>query len=154
MNLPLSDNELIRQFHDTSLPTELFHHRQHVRVAWIYVQRHGVPAALTLFSESLRRFAIAKGANNLFHVTITWAYLLLINERQQACRAVDWETFAAANADLLTWKPSILDHYYTSATLWSERARHTFVMPDRGLANSTPATADGTAVASTLATRA
>ena len=130
----MRDTELLDQFERTTLPTDQFHHRQHVRVAWLYVQRCGMPDAITAFSAALRRFAIAKGATNLFHVTITWAYVLLINERQAACRAAGWESFAAANPDLLSWKPSILDDYYTNEALWSERARHTFVMPDRGLA--------------------
>ena len=131
---PLTDADLLRHFEDASLPTELFDHHQHVRVAWLFMQRDGMPAALATFSSALRQFANAKGAHNLFHVTITWAYLLLINERQQQCCAPDWTTFAARNADLLLWKPSILDRYYSADVLWSDRARHTFVMPDRALA--------------------
>ena len=129
--IQLSDQELLRQFEDTSLPTASFDHRQHVRVAWLFVIRYGMPDAITEFSAGLRRFADAKGAHTLFHVTITWAYLLLINERQQRCGAGDWHTFAAANGDLLTWKPSILDRYYTPDALWSDDARRMFVMPDR-----------------------
>ena len=127
----ISDDELLRQFEDTSLPTSLFDHRQHVRVGWLYVTRYGMPGALTAFPSALRAFADAKGAHNLFHVTITWSYLLLIHERQTACNAATWTAFASANLDLLTWKPSILDSYYTPDLLWSERARRNFVMPDR-----------------------
>ena len=127
----LTDAELLQRFEDTSLPTELFGHRQHVRVAWLFLQRDGMPDALRSFSEALRRFAAAKGAHQLFHVTITWAYLLLLNQRQQECLAADWESFASANADMLQWKPSVLDNYYTADVLWCERARHTFLMPDR-----------------------
>jgi hypothetical protein len=130
----LTDHELLRQFEDTSLPATLFDHRQHVRVAWLYVTRYGMPEAINAFATALRRFADAKGAHTLFHATITWAYLLLIHERQQAAPADDFEAFAAANADLLRWKPSILDSYYTADVLWSDRARATFLMPNRGLA--------------------
>lgn len=35
------------------------------------------------------------------------------------------------HADLLAWQPSILDRYYRAETLDSDRARRTFVMPDR-----------------------
>jgi hypothetical protein len=129
----LTDAELLQRFEDTSLPTELFGHRQHVRMAWLFVRRDGMPGALGSFSRALGRFAAAKGAHRLFHVTVTWAYLLLINERQQQCMAADWESFAAGNADLLQWKPSILDHYYSADALWSERARQVFLLPDRGL---------------------
>jgi hypothetical protein len=129
----ISDDDLLRQFNDVSLPTSLFDHRQHVRVGWLYVSRHGMPEALTAFPAALQHFANAKGAHNLFHVTITWAYLLLIHERQARSGAADWDTFAAANPDLLTWKPSIVDAYYSPELLWSEHARRTFVMPDRAV---------------------
>lgn len=130
----LSDEELLRCFEDMSLPAAVFDHRQHVRVAWLFVRRDGMPDALGTFSAALRRFADGKGAQELFHVTVTWAYLLLINERDQLCPHACWESFAARNADLLSWKPSILDAYYTSNVLWSDRARQAFVMPDRVLA--------------------
>jgi hypothetical protein len=127
----LTDEELLQGFVDTTLPTELFHHRQHVRTAWLFVRRHGMPDALREFPEALRRFADAKGATMLYHATITWAYLLLIHERQQRTPAMHWTTFAAENGDLLVWKPSILDTLYRPETLWSDLARRTFVMPDR-----------------------
>ena len=129
----LTDDDLLRQFLDTSLPTSLFDHQQHVRIAWLFVTREGIAAALTGFSGALQRFATSKGAHNLFHVTITWSFLFLINERQEQCAAQDWHTFAERNGDLLTWKPSILERYYTSETLWSERARRSFVLPDRAI---------------------
>lgn len=127
----LADEELLTQFEDASLPAAMFTHRQHVRVAWLFVMRHGMPDAIAAFSTALRAFADANHAHNLFHATITWAYLLLIHERQQQCQAKDFATFAARNADLFAWKPSILDRYYTPGVLWSERARQSFVMPDR-----------------------
>jgi hypothetical protein len=131
MSESLSDDELLRRFLDTSLPSAAFHHAEHVRVGWLFVRRVGLPAALAEFSAALRRFADAKGATMLYHVTITWAYLFLIDERQQRTPADDWPTFAAGNPDLLTWKPSVLDRFYTPETLWSDLARRTFVMPDR-----------------------
>lgn len=129
--IDLSDSALVEGFLDTSLPADAFHHAQHVRCAWLFVQRYGMPAALEAFPAALRRFADAKGATRLYHETITWAFLLLIHERQQRLPAADWPDFAAANADLLTWKPSVLDRLYTSETLASDVARRAFVMPDR-----------------------
>ena len=58
--------------------------------------------------------------------------MLLISERvQRAGGRLDWEEFASANPDLLTWRPSVLDEYYTPETLGSELARQVFVLPDR-----------------------
>ena len=131
IDLGLSDADLLARFEDTTLPTEAFPHAQHVRVAWMFVRQFGMPDALDRFSEALKRFAVAKGKPDLYHQTITWAYLLIIAERLARSTAATWDAFAAANPDLLTWKPSLLDRYYTTETLWSDFARHTFVMPDR-----------------------
>lgn len=129
----LTDEELLDGFASATLADGQFGHAEHVRVGWLFVRRYGLPEALATFPAALRRFAMAKAAPQLYHVTITWAYLLLIHARQQMCHAAVWADFAAANSDLLTWKPSILDDYYTPDTLWSEFARHTFVLPDRGI---------------------
>ena len=129
----LTDEDLVEGFERATLAAGQFGHAEHVRAAWLFVRRYGLPEALAAFPAALRRFALAKGAPHLYHVTITWAYLLLIHARQQTCQADVWQDFASANTDLLTWKPSILDHYYSPETLWSDFARHTFVMPDRGM---------------------
>lgn len=128
--MPASDAELLDDFVSTALPADQLHHAQHVRVAWMFVREHGMPAALGEFSSAIKRFAEAKGAHGLYHETITWAFLLIIAERLARKPCDTWEAFAADNADLLSWKPSILDRYYSKDLLGSELARATFVMPD------------------------
>ena len=122
--------DLFDRFVDTTLPADQFHHHQHVNVAWLFVQRYGMPAALAEFTAAIKRFAAAKGAHGLYHETITWAFLLLIAERQARNPAADFDAFAAANPDLLVWKPSILERYYSKELLTSELAKRTFLMPD------------------------
>jgi len=127
----MDPHELFDRFVDTTLPADQFHHRQHVQVAWLFVCRHGMPAALGKFSDAIRRFADAKGATGLYHETITWAFLLLIAQRQVRKPGQTWEQFEAANTDLLVWKPSILERYYSKELLASDLARRTFLMPDK-----------------------
>jgi hypothetical protein len=129
---PISDEDLLRVFEAGEEPPGGFHHREHVRAAWSYLQRHSMADALTRFSKALKRFAIARGKPNLYHETITTAFVLLINERlDDGQRARSWPEFADRNPDLLSWKPSILERYYHPETLGSEKARRTFVLPDR-----------------------
>jgi hypothetical protein len=129
--LPIADGELERHFDAGRMPPGGFRHADHVRVAWVYLRRHPPAQALDRFRAGLRRFAEAQGAAQLYHETITTAYLLLIHERLAASgRALSWEAFAAANPDLLAWKPSILDRYYRPETLASDRAKREFVAPD------------------------
>jgi hypothetical protein len=125
-------DDLIRRFEDGSLPASDFHHRDHVRLAWLYLSQEPPLAALARFAEGLKRFAARNGHEGLYHETITWAYLLLIHERRARGEAGEtWEEFAARNPDLLSWKPSVLDGYYREETLASDLARRVFVMPDR-----------------------
>jgi hypothetical protein len=123
----VTDAELIVGFAGASL--EEFHHRDHVRVAWLYLRREPLLQALPAFVRDLRRFAAAKGKPGLYHETVTWAYVLLIHERMREHE--DFDGFAARNPDLLQWSPSALDRYYRSETLASERARGAFLLPDR-----------------------
>ena len=124
-------SELLDKFLDATLPADQFHHAQHLEVAWMFVQRHGMPAALTEFTIAIKRFANAKGATGLYHETITWAFLLLIADRQARKPADAFDVFAADNPDLFSWKPSILDRYYSKDLLSSDLARRAFLMPDR-----------------------
>jgi hypothetical protein len=127
----MTDDELLQSFEAGDEPPGGFHHEQHVRVAWIYLQRLPLAEALGRFSTELKRFAEKQGAPQLYHETITVAFVLLINERLSGAHEMLWADFAARHPDLLAWKPSVLDRFYREETLWSERARRTFLMPDR-----------------------
>lgn len=124
----MHDEEFLRQFADGTL--EPFHHADHVRMAWLYLQRAPVLEAIAQFTTDLKQYATAKGAPQLYHETITWGYLLLIHERMQQAPATDWASFAAQHPDLLTWERSVLKRYYRAETLQSDFARRVFVFPD------------------------
>lgn len=125
-------NELVEAFENGAIDAGSFHHRDHVRVAWSYLQEFEFADAAARFVAALKRFAVANGVPNLYHATITWAYLVAIHDRMhREGGSGDWDSFAAANADLFAWKPSFLDTLYRPETLKSEHARKVFVLPDR-----------------------
>ena len=127
----MTDQELIEQFEDGTLPIEGFHHREHVRTAFLYLTKYPVLEALQIFSRTLRRFAETRGKPQLYHQTITWAYIFLIQERMaRAGNKQSWEEFARDNPDLLVWNDGILTRFYRSETLTSELARTVFLLPD------------------------
>ena len=127
----MTDQELIDQFENCTLPGECFHHREHVRVAFLYLTRYSVLDALQVFSKTLRRFAEARGKPQLYHETITCAYVFLIRERMaKAGKNQSWDGFARSNPDLLVWKDGILTRYYRPETLDSNLAQGVFVLPD------------------------
>ena len=123
----MDDRELLAAFESCTLPPSEFHHRNHVRVAWLYLRERPVLDALATFVASLKRYATSLGAATKYHETITFAFVFLIHERMQRVPFADFDAFAAANADLFN---GILAKYYDKETLASDLARHTFLMPD------------------------
>jgi hypothetical protein len=126
---------IIKEFEQGRAPGGSFHHADHIRVAFAYLSQYSVLEALEKFSAALQRFAAAQGKPQLYHETITWAYLFLIRQRMlSANQPQTWEEFAAANPDLLTWERGsggILAQYYQAETLASEAARAAFLFPDK-----------------------
>jgi hypothetical protein len=130
----MTGDELIEQFECSTTPADSFHHADHVRLAFEYLRRYAVLEALERFSAALKRYAAAQGKAQLYHETITWAYLFLIRERMvRTSGPQTWEEFASDNPDLLTWERGsrgILGRYYQPETLASDAARFAFVLPD------------------------
>lgn len=124
----MSDQALLRAFEDCSLSPADFRHRDHIFVAWSYLQTASFGEAGERFCRNLRRFAEAHGKTGLFHATITWAYVALIHERMQGWPP-DFEAFAAANPDLFDHVGGALARIYDEETLRCTSARRVFVLP-------------------------
>lgn len=123
----MDDRDFIAAFEDCTLPPDLFPHRSHVRLAWLYLREHSLLETLNRYSTGIQRYAASLGATAKYHETITWAFLFLIHERMQHASHDSFEEFASANEDLFG---PILERYYSPAALSSDLARRTFVLPD------------------------
>ncbi|MET8625947.1 hypothetical protein ABZW30_19705 [Kitasatospora sp. NPDC004669] len=120
---PDAFDELLR---DVMADAERFGHRQHVRLTWLAVRRHGATAALDLVGEGIRRTATKAGAPQKFHVTMTRAWVELVAHHAEG--AADFEEFAARHPELLD--RNLLSRHYRAETLADERARTAWVEPD------------------------
>jgi len=128
----MSEEELLAQLESCTLPEDQFHHADHLHAAWLYLSRFPASEAIAKFSKALRSYAASLGKAGRYHETVTWAYLLLLNERiQRSEPAATWGQFIVAHPDLFDWKNSILLRYYRPETLASDLARRVFVMPDK-----------------------
>ncbi len=123
----MENREFVEQFEACTLPPSQFHHRNHVRLAWIFLDELPLLDALARFRTSLQRYAGSLGASAKYHETITFAFLFLIHERMQRERFATFDEFADANPDLFG---PILSRYYAKETLESALARRVFVLPD------------------------
>jgi hypothetical protein len=128
----MTDDEFAKAFEALSLPARAFRHADHVRLAWIYLERMPLSAAIERYADRLRAFAAHIGKPGLYHETITYAFLMVTNERIGDGPAHEtWPEFQARNPDLLEGVRPALGRYYTEDRLASERSRVGFVMPDR-----------------------
>jgi hypothetical protein len=67
------------------------------------------------------------GRPQLYHETITIAFLALINERRGRGGGQGWSEFKRTNADLFDKR--CLDKWYSAEQLSSDLARKTFCLP-------------------------
>jgi hypothetical protein len=126
----VEDETLLRAFESCTLPPEALGHREHVRVAWICLRAHPrFEDAAQRFCAGLRRFAKGHGKAGLYHETITWAYLALVNERMRGPEEKTFEEFAAGNGDLFAPGLGALMGFYGRDVLGSERAKGVFLLP-------------------------
>ena len=104
-----------------------FPHSEHLRFAYEMLGVHSFGETVTRFSRGLRRLTEKSGRAQVYHETITVAFLALIAERRAIQDYSGWSDFVARNEDLL--EKSILRHWYSSAQLESDLARKVFCLP-------------------------
>jgi hypothetical protein len=128
------DDEFVGRFEACEL--EDFPHASHVRLACLYLDRHGEADTLGLLLRGLKRFAAAKGQPGRFHHTMTrgWLELIIMARRSHPhARTVD----ALMAACPLLADGRALTRYYSEAVLWSAKAREDWVPPDRAAFGAT-----------------
>jgi hypothetical protein len=116
-----------------ALDPAMFPHPEHVRLAYEMLGRHPFGEAVTRFSHGLRLLAAKAGRPDVYHETITVAFLALIGERRARARHADWHEFKANNSDLL--EKRCLERWYDADHLRSDLARQTFCLPRPRVAN-------------------
>ena len=128
--LDTSDREFLSAFESCEIPAAQFRHRDHLRLAYIYLTLHDVETALTKMRSGLQRFLAHVGAPpTKYHETITRAWLLAVEHFMEAAGATPrFEQFAAAAPRLFA--PGAMETHYTAELLGSEEARQRFVEPD------------------------
>ena len=107
-----------------------FSHREHVRMAFELLERHTFLEALDRFARALRFITARANKADVYHVTITVAFLALIAQRRAESPGSSWEDFIVRNSDLGDKK--VLERWYDPAALKSPVARTAFVLPAAG----------------------
>lgn len=125
-----TDEEFREALERCVIPNHAFRHRDHLRLAWIYLRGADLDTAGKRLSENIRRYARHHGSVQRYHETLTQAWARIV-------AVAIAETPGAGTFDaLLSTHPHLLDKdlplkHFSPALLWSARARERWVEPDR-----------------------
>jgi hypothetical protein len=122
----LTDDELVDGFEAGSLSE--FPHASHVRLTLVYLARHGRDETLRRLMDGLLRFATAKGQPQKFHVTMTRAWVDLIEAARRAHPHLTPSALQQACPELLD--RNALLRFYSAERLNSAEARERWIPPD------------------------
>ena len=124
-----SDEVFLRAFEDLSFPADLFHHREHIRVAWLYLKSSDASRAAERMSEGIRRFANHQGATQKYQHTLTLAWMRLVAAALvETPEGYTFEQFLAAHPDLDD--KNVLAKYYSNELMQTNAAAEGWVEPD------------------------
>ncbi|MDB5215479.1 MAG: Peptidyl-tRNA hydrolase, archaeal type [Myxococcaceae bacterium] len=128
----MDDQELWQAFGSASLPEKDWTHRGHLRVAWLYSQRHPLDEAHVLMRVGIIRLNAFHGLVETpargYHETITRVWLAIVRALMKEVPAASSLAFVEACGDRLG-RDALLRHY-SRERLTSVEARARFVEPD------------------------
>jgi hypothetical protein len=125
----MDDSAFVAAFEDCTLPTTLFRHREHLRLAWLYLRDLPYDEAALRMEQSIRRYAAHHGASDKYHHTVTMLWMRLIAAaRDETPGASTFEAFIAAHPDLLDKETP--RRFYSAQRFASVEARTRWVEPD------------------------
>jgi hypothetical protein len=131
MNAAVAPQWTIDAMESGTIDPNAFDHEAHIHVAWLYLERYPLADAIGRFTKALQRLTRKLGVPDKYNETISWFYMLLIEERRGASPTDSWIEFRRINPDLFSRDENILERYYSRELVFSDRARQSFVLPNQ-----------------------
>jgi hypothetical protein len=129
-DISIEDREFLRQFASGEIKPSEFHHREHIRLAYILLVTGNLDEATARMRDMLFAFIHRNGVDPVkYHETMTQAWVrAVLHFMQGAATYESASRFIACNGQLLN-QQIILSHY-SRELLYSAEARRHFVEPD------------------------
>jgi hypothetical protein len=125
----LGDEDFVRGFEECKLGHAAFRHADHIRLAWIYVSRHGGKEAEARLLAGIRKMALHANAPQKFLYTTTVAWTRLVAAAQENGGGADnFSEWIQLHPELLD--RNLLAKYYSAGSLETQEARSGWVEPD------------------------
>jgi hypothetical protein len=125
----MTDQEFIDGFFSGKLLNGEFHHRDHLRLTWLVLSRHGRERGSRMLAHGISHFAAAHGQASRYHETMTRFWIWLVDHVRTSQPQLD------SFEEFLTAFPAALDknlpfRHWTKEVMMSPSARSTWVEPD------------------------
>jgi CDP-diacylglycerol--glycerol-3-phosphate 3-phosphatidyltransferase len=125
----MTDDEFLQAFMDRTLSGTQFHHRDHLRLAWLLITRFDREAASVAIADGIRSFAIHHGHSQKYHETMTQFWVRIVAHAMMAHPEIEsFERFLEAFPLLLDGKLPF--RHWSHETMMTLAARSYWVEPD------------------------
>jgi len=124
----MDDTEFLRTFIAGWPAGERFGHREHLRVAWLVIDRHGAELAAEIVGQRLKGMAIAAGVAPLYNETMTRFWIRLLAHVREAT-GVESIDEAIARVPMLLDK-NLAQRHWSRTAMFGPAARAAWVEPD------------------------
>jgi len=128
----MNDDEFLAAFEARTL--DEFHHRDHIKVTYLYLRRFPLNDALAKVRAGLQALAVAWGApvddvEKGYHETMTQAWVRLVQVTLSDCgEAESADAFCDGQPELM--EKTRLELFYSRERLMTWEAKRGFVEPD------------------------
>jgi hypothetical protein len=128
-----NDDAFLAAFEDCSWPFEKWHHRQHIKIAYLYLRRYPFETAIAKMCSGIRAYNAAHRVPDAphrgYHETMTQAWMRLVHYTLSAFGPSETaDAFVDAQTQLLS--PRALLFFYSQDRLMSAEAKREFLEPD------------------------
>lgn len=129
-NIELSDSEFIEHFVSCTFNPKLFNHEAHLRLAWLYIRKHGIKKSKKIIQSQLFKYDEIVGKGEKFHTTLTVASIEIVNHFMEKSKSNSFIDFIEEFPRLRTNFKDLISAHYSFDICSSEKARAEYLEPD------------------------
>jgi hypothetical protein len=123
-----ADEQFLAAFEAGKIANQDFHHRDHLRLAWIQIRRLGLEQASDAVTGGIRRFAAHHGHADRYHETMTRFWVRAVGMGINRHTTLAFDDLLAAESHLLD--KNLPYRHWSRERIGSDEARRHWVEPD------------------------
>ncbi|MEX0287999.1 MAG: hypothetical protein AB3N14_02725 [Flavobacteriaceae bacterium] len=126
----LTDHDFECQFRERTLPTSIFTHEAHLRLAWIHIRKYGIAQAKENIQGQLQHYVKYHGAEAKYNHTVTIAAILIVYHFIKKTQTDTFSQFILKHPELKSNFKGLIAFHYSFDIFKSKKARITYLEPD------------------------